>query len=39
MNKFTILFLTMFHALPMAMRAESQKKKEMIPDTLRELFL
>lgn len=39
MNKLTILFLTMLlTCLPMAMRADSHKEKEMIPDTLRELF-
>ena len=36
MNKFTILFLTLFLALPIAMKADSAKEK--IPDTLRELF-
>ena len=28
MNKFTILFLTMFLALPMAMKADSAKREE-----------
>ena len=28
MNKFTILFLTMFLALPMAMKADSAKEKK-----------
>ena len=34
MNKFTILFLTMFLALPMAMKADSakEKKDDTIPD-------
>ena len=28
MNKFTILFLTLFLALPMAMKADSAKEKK-----------
>ena len=34
MNKFTILFLTLFLALPMAMKANSAKDKKTIPDIL-----
>ena len=40
MNKFTILFLTLFLPLPIAMKADSAKrKKEMTPGTLWELSL
>ncbi len=39
MNKFTILFLTLLLALPVAMNAESAKEKETTPDTLQEPFL
>lgn len=34
MNKFTILFLTLFLALPMAMKADSAKRRKMTPGTL-----